>query len=515
MNNMLVLPVIIPVLTAILVLAVSHKKKAQRALTLLGIGLLFAVDIYIFAHVWRDGYLVDQMGNWPAPFGITIVADLLSAVMITLTAIIGFCVAVYSFSDIGVHRAKNGFYPAYCILLAGLNGAFLTGDLFNLYVWFEVILISSFILLALGSGKAQLEGAVKYAVLNLVATLILLTAIAFLYGLSGTLNMADLAYHLASLKYHGLITVIAVIFIVAFGMKAALFPLFFWLPASYHTTSFSTSAIFSGLLTKVGVYALIRIFTLMFLQNHQYLHMLLLTLALFTLVMGMIGAVAQRELRRIFAFSLVSHVGYMIIGLAVMTPLALMGSLFYMIQHMLVKSNLFLASGIVKKFSGNNSTKRGSGLYKVHPYFSILFFISAFSLAGLPPFSGFWAKLLLVKATFVSHYYFTLFVIVLISLSTLYVVARVWQTVFLRPKSPDLPSSAPLFLRRRSSDFASSPPVIKAERWFLLLPVTLLTTLILLIGIFPYPVYHLTQMMSQQLLHPSMYIHAVMGQGAL
>jgi multicomponent Na+:H+ antiporter subunit D len=498
MNNIVVLPVIIPVLTAIATFAAAHRVKAQRAITLIGIVLLFSSDMAIFTHVWHKGFLVDQMGNWPAPFGITVVADFLSVTLITITAIIGFCVAIYSFADIGVKRAQAGFYPAYCILLAGLNGAFLTGDLFNLYVWFEVILISSFVLLALGGNKMQLESSVKYAVLNLVATLILLTAIAFIYGISGTLNMADLAYFLMTLKYHGLITAISVIFMVAFGMKAALFPLFFWLPAAYPTTSYSTSALFSGLLTKVGIYALLRMFTLILLQNHAYIHTILLVVALLTLVIGMIGAIAQQELRRIFSFNLVSHIGYMIIGLALMTPLALIGSLFYMIQHMLVKSNLFLASGLVERFSGGTYRKQGGGLYKTHPFFSILFFISAFSLAGIPPFSGFWAKVFLIKATFTTHHYITLFVIVLIGISTIYVMARIWQTMFLREQP------------------AKHLPIEKltlTKTCFLILPVTILTALILLIGLFPYPIYHLTQMIANQLLHPNLYIHAVLGNG--
>jgi len=497
MNSLITLPILIPLLTAITTLFAWHKLSLQRLLTLTGC-FCFLIDSFILlTHTLQTSYLVAYLGNWPAPFGITLVSDILSSSLIFITAIIAFCVALYTCSDIDRAAGKAGFYPAYCILLAGVSGAFLTGDLFNLYVWFEVILISSFILLSLNADKKQLEGSLKYAVLNLIATLILLTAIAFLYGMTGTLNMADLSIELSRPQHIGLITTISVIFIIAFGTKAALFPLFFWLPAAYPTPHFSTSAIFAGLLSKVGVYALIRTFTLFFLTNGNYLHNIILILSLLTLIIGILIAIAQIEIRRIFSFSLISHIGFMTLGLALFTPLALIGSIFYLLQHMLVKTQLFLCSGLIQYFSRNNTPGKAKDFYQTQSLFSILFFIAIFSLAGLPPSPGFWAKFILLKACFQMHNYFTLFIVLIVSFLTLFLGARIWQTRFL-----ETPINS-----------SSNHEIMVKNKFFLLLPTILLTAMILLIGVFPAPIYHIAQTASDQLFHPDGYVHAVLNNG--
>ncbi len=245
---------------------------------------------------------------------------MLSAVMIVLTALIGLAIAIYSLASTGPDHEKFGYYPLMHLLLAGVAGAFLTGDIFNLYVWFEVMLVASFALLILGGEKAQMEGAIKYVTLNLLASVIFLTAIGLLYGMVGTLNMADIALRLREAEHQGMVEVLAVMFMLAFGIKAAAFPLFFWLPASYHTPPVAVSALFAGLLTKVGVYSLFRVFTLMFDETLDYTQDLLLWGAAFTMVTGVLGAAAQYEFRRILSFHIVSQIGYMILGLALYTP---------------------------------------------------------------------------------------------------------------------------------------------------------------------------------------------------
>ncbi len=495
MNWIIVLPIIIPLIIAAFVFTAWHYSYLQRLFTLIGSFINFLVAIILLVAVSHHGYLVMQVGSWPAPFGITLVADLFSALMVLTASFIGFCVVIFSWVDIKKTAIRKGFYPAYCILLAGLSGAFLTGDLFNLYVWFEIILIASFVLLSLTDGHLRLEGGVKYAVLNLIATLLLLTSIAFLYGITGTLNLASLSEHLAHSDKIGLITTIAVLFIISFGIKAALFPLFFWLPASYHTTSYSASAIFSGVLSKVGVYALIRVFTLLFLQNFHYIHTLLLLIVNLTLLAGIIGAIAQIELRRILSFTLISHIGFMVVGLAILTPLALAGSIFYIIQHMLIKTTLFLSSGFVRYHSKHTDIIRAGGYYAHYPFFSLLFFIAAFSLAGMPPLSGFWAKLALIKASFDSSHYITVVILVIVSFLTLFVVARVWQNLFLKPADKD----------------ESTIVLNKLDTIKILLPICFLTLIILLIGLFPSTLFNLANQASAQLLHPQRYIHAVLG----
>src|SRR5919106_4932284 len=290
MNLWLILPLLIPLLTAVVALVAYGSRTTQRWLSVCGATALLVAALGLLGSVWYDGIQVGQMGNWPAPYGITLVADLFSAIMVVLTSVIALAVVLYALSSIDVAREHFGFHPLYHFLLMGVSGAFLTGDLFNLYVWFEVMLMASFVLLALGGERPQMEGAIKYVTLNLIASAIFLAAVGLLYGAVGTLNMADLAQKLREPEAADFITTIAMLFLVAFGIKAGIFPLFFWLPASYHTPPVAVSAIFAALLTKVGVYAMIRVFTLIFVHDIGYTHTVILILAGFTMVTGVFGA---------------------------------------------------------------------------------------------------------------------------------------------------------------------------------------------------------------------------------
>ncbi|MCT7654634.1 hypothetical protein MBH78_07270 [Oceanimonas sp. NS1] len=249
-----------------------------------------------------------------------------------------------------------------------MTGAFLTGDIFNLYVWFEILLIASFGLMILGGERAQMEGAIKYVTLNLISSAMFLTAVGLLYGYAGTLNMADLAVKLNGPEQSGLVTVIAMLFLVAFGIKAAAFPLFFWLPASYHTPPVAISAVFAGLLTKVGVYALYRVFSLIFVQDIGFTHgTVLMAMGIFTMVTGVLGAAAQFEVRRILSFHIISQIGYMLVGLALFTPLAVAGGVFYIFHHIIVKTNLFLVSGVMYRYHGSYDLSRLGACTARHP----------------------------------------------------------------------------------------------------------------------------------------------------
>ncbi|MBZ0307867.1 MAG: Na+/H+ antiporter subunit D, partial [Anaerolineae bacterium] len=252
MNLLLILPILIPFITAILCLFVWGRVDFQERLTVLGMLVLLVVGLVLLVDVNQNGIQAVQMGDWKAPYGITFVADLLSAIMVTMTGLIGLMTALYSVVSMDEARERFGYYPLLNVLIMGVCGAFLTGDVFNLYVWFEVMLIASFVLLALGGERAQLEGAIKYVTLNLMSSAIFLMAAGILYSVTGTLNMADLHIVLGDVNEPGLVTVLAIMFMIAFGIKAAVFPLFFWLPASYHTPPVAITTVFSGLLTKVG-----------------------------------------------------------------------------------------------------------------------------------------------------------------------------------------------------------------------------------------------------------------------
>ena len=418
MNILLILPILIPFVTGIIMILLWGNRPVHRALGVVSTGALLFVGLALLVDVWYNGIQVVQISNWPAPYGIALVADLLSAIMVVLAGLMGFAVAIYSLTAMDPQREVFGYYPLLQILLMGICGAFLTGDLFNLYVWFEVMLIASFVLLVLGGERAQLEGGIKYVTLNLISSAIFLAAVGAIYGLLGTVNMADLAVQIQLTPYVGIVQTLAMLFLVAYGIKAAIFPLFFWLPSSYHTPPVAISAIFAGLLTKVGVYTLIRVFTLMFVSDVGYTHNLILFLAAMTMLTGVLGAATQNEFRRILSFHIISQIGYMIMGLGLFTVWGITGSVFYIMHHIIVKTNLFLVSGVVYQLKGTYQLKKLGGLYKFYPMLGVLFLIPAFSLAGVPPLSGFWAKYTLIRAGLEEERYIIVAVALFVGLLT-------------------------------------------------------------------------------------------------
>jgi multicomponent Na+:H+ antiporter subunit D len=501
MKMLIVLPVIIPLGTAILLLFLLRWRMAQRALAVISaIGQMF-VALLLLKLVWEQGIQVVQIGNWQAPFGISFTVDLLGAIMVVLAALMGLAVVIYSLVGIDPDRQSFGYFLLINILLMGVCGAFLTGDIFNLYVCFEVMLMSSFALMVLGGERAQMEGGVKYVTLNLMSSAIFLTGLGILYGEVGTLNMADLAYKLSLAPNSNLINITAMLFFIAFGIKAAIFPLFFWLPASYHTPPAATSAIFAGLLTKVGVYALIRSFTLFFVQDANFNHQLILILSGLTMVTGVLGAASQFEFRRILSFHIISQIGYMIMGLGLFTRLALAGSVFYLIHHIVVKTNLFLVSGVVNRLKGTYDLKKLGGLYKAYPILALLFVIPAFSLAGIPPLSGFWAKFILIKAGLETSQYLIVITALVVSILTLFSMTKIWNEAFWKKESVKVSNPTSSDNARLSSKSYLS----------LILPIGLLALITIVIGLYTEPFFELADRAAQQLMNPSEYIHAVLG----
>jgi multicomponent Na+:H+ antiporter subunit D len=490
---LLALPILLP-LTAVLLTAVLRERVlATRALSVLGTGATLLAAIALVALVWTDGPLASQLSSWEAPFGITLVADLLAAVMVLIAAVIGLAVAVYSLGSIDRQRERFGFHPLFHVLLMGVNGAFLAGDLFNLYVWFEVMLIASFALLVLGNDREQVRGAIPYVVLSIVSSASFLAGIGLLYGLTGTLNLADLALKIPTVQA-GAVTTVATLFVIAFGIKAAAFPLFFWLPASYHTPPVPVAAVFAGLLTKVGVYALFRTFSLLFVQDVAFTHGVLLVVACLTMLTGVLGAAAQQDVRRILSFHIVSQIGYMLMGLALFTPLALLGAVFYVVHHIVVKANLFLVGGVAARVGGSFDLEELGGLYRSHPWLAALFLVPALSLAGIPPLSGFWAKLILIKAGLEAEAYLVVAIALLVGLLTLYSMTKIWLGAFWKPRpaaASMTPTSRPL------------PSMVA--------PTVLLAAVTLTIGVYPEPFVTVASRIADGLLQPAPYIDAIFG----
>ncbi|CAN5653428.1 Na+/H+ antiporter subunit D [soil metagenome] len=499
MTILLILPIVIPLGAAALALLSWRSPVRQRVIVLIGTAALLAAGIALLVEVERVGVLALTVGGWQAPFGITLVADLFSAIMIVITGVIGVAVAVYGLATVDGRRQSFGYHPLYAILLVGVCGAFLTGDIFNLYVWFEVMLIASFVLLALGGERAQLEGALKYVALNLVASALFLSGVGLLYGVAGTLNMADLAGKLSAVEPTGLVTAISVLFLVAFGIKAAVFPLFFWLPASYHTPPAAISAVFAGLLTKVGVYALIRVFTLVFTDDLGLVDTILLVAAALTMIVGVFGAMVQHEFRRVLSFLIVSGIGYMIMGLALHTALALAGSILYIIHGSIVKSNLFLVGGVVERLAGTGELARLGGLWALRPGLAILFLVPAMSLAGIPPLSGFFAKLSLVQAGLAIEQYAIVGVALVVSVLTLYCMLKLWNEAFWKAAPDHDPA-------------AGAPPDLTARLdRRITTPMVALTAVTIAISVAAEPTFGLAMRAADQLLDPTAYIVAVLG----
>jgi len=491
---MIALPILLPMLWGICALFALRRLQVQKAFGIAGTLSQLGAALWLFLHVQRNGIEILQVGSWPAPFGIVLVADLFSAIMVLVAAVVALAVAFYSQAGIDNRRIRYGYYPLFFFLLMGVNGAFLTGDLFNLYVWFEVMLMSSFVLIALGGERAQIEGAIKYVILNLLSSTIFLSAVGLTYNLAGTLNMADLALRLPFIQAEGEVTLIATLFLVAFGIKSAIFPLFFWLPASYHTPPVTITALFSGLLTKVGVYALFRVFTLLFVGDTAFTHTLILILAGFTMVTGVFGAAAQLDFRRLLSFHIISQIGYLLMGLGLFSQASLAAGVYFMVHVILAKTALFLVAGMVYRLRGSFNLKELGGLYAVRFSTALLFLLPALSLAGLPPLSGFFAKLALVISGVALQQYLIVGVCLAVSLMTLYSMTKVWNEVFWK----DAPR-----------------PAVEDERLsvspWIWLPTAGMVLLSLSVGLFAEPLLAIADQAAVQLADPSIYIQAVLG----
>ena len=395
----MIAPVLIPIALGALLLMLRHYLRWQAAVASIGLLLMLAANAALLARVLSDGPLVMTMGRWLPPFGISFVADPLGAGFALVATFVALVCAAFSVRDIDTIGRRYGFYPFLMLMMAGVNGAFLTGDIFNLYVWFEVFLIASFGLLILGSQRAQIDGAAKYAILNLLATALFLAATAYLYGAVGTLNMADITRKASGLHGSAPLTTIAALYLLAFGMKAAAFPLNFWLPASYHTPRIVTAALFGGLLTKIGIYALLRVLVMIFPVERLQLSGVIEWVAIATMILGAMGALAQTDIRRMFGFVVISGVGVMLSGVALGSALGVSGTIVYAVHSMLAMAALYLLAGVMKEVGGSFLLTELGGIYRNSPFLTCLAFLIFLAAAGLPPGSGLWPKVMLAKAS--------------------------------------------------------------------------------------------------------------------
>ncbi len=487
-----VLPILIPVVMMIIHLLI--RKDSVAAISgITGSVMLLVSSGFIAREVFSGDYLSLVAGGWDAPFGISIVIDPMSALFLVISSVIVLSISIFALRLPERKKRLTRFYFFFFTLILGINGAFITGDIFNLYVWFEIMLLSSFVLITLGFSKDQMRSGIKYMALNLIGSLFFLAGIGLLYGKTGTLNMAHLAEILMNDDQSILINSSAMLFFLAFGIKAAVFPLYFWLPASYHTPDITVTSLFAGILTKVGVYAMIRFFTLFFVQDPLFWHNLLFVIAGFTMLVGGMAAISRYETRKILSYHIISQIGYMIMGLAIFTPLGIAGAIFFTLHNMLAKTNTFVVSGLINRMRGSYSLKEVGGLFRESPILATLFIIPAFALAGIPPLSGFFAKFILIKAGFEGGHYWITGIAVLTGLMTLYSMIKIWNEAFLKkvPEQEDRQET-------RSLNFVD------------LLPSIILGTATVLMGVFAAFMVDLTLLAGDALLDPVHYIESVM-----
>lgn len=428
------LPVIVPLVAAGLALALWRHRRAQGVISLSALSIVLVVALTLLVLV-QDGPLVTDIGGWAAPVGIALVADPLSALMLSVSAAVTLCVLIYSLAqgaadDDDEESPVAIFHPTYLVLTAGVSNAFLTGDLFNLYVGFEILLFASYVLLTLGGTGERIRAGSIYVLVSVMSSVIFLVAIALTYAAAGTVNFAQLAERLPELD-PTVQLIIQSLLLLAFGIKAAIFPLSSWLPDSYPTAPAPVTAVFAGLLTKVGVYAIIRTQTLLFPDGRM--DTLLMWAGLVTMVAGILGAVAQNDIKRLVSFTLVSHIGYMIFGVALASEAGLSAAVFYVVHHITVQTTLFLVVGLVERRGGSTSLDALGGLAKYAPVLGVLFFVPAMNLAGIPPMSGFLGKVGLLQAGVAAGTPLALTVVVggvVTSLLTLYAIVKAWNKAF-------------------------------------------------------------------------------------
>ncbi|WP_284234906.1 Na+/H+ antiporter subunit D [Mycobacterium antarcticum] len=445
------LPVLIPTLAAAATLFAGRRPRLQRAIAVLALTAVVAVCAALVYLADREGTIAVQVGGWGqsvpgmGPLGITLVVDRLSSLMLLVSAIVLLAVAFYAIGqgirDGDERQPVSIFLPTYLVLCAGVCTAFLAGDLFNLFVGFEVLLSASFVLLTIGASTDRVRAGIAYVMVSMVSSLIFLIGLAMIYAATGTLNLAELSVRLDDVP-SGTRGAMFAVLMVAFGIKAAVFPLSTWLPDSYPTAPAPVTAVFAGLLTKVGVYAIIRAHSLLF--PGGALDNVLLVAALVTMLVGVFGAIAQSDIKRLLSFTLVSHIGFMVFGIALGSELGMSGAIFYVAHHIVVQTTLFLVVGLIERQAGASTLQRLGGLAAASPLLALVFIVPALNLGGIPPFSGFIGKVALLEAGAQDASVLAWMLVggsVVTSLLTLYVMARVWTKAFWRARA-DAPEGA-------------------------------------------------------------------------
>ncbi|MNW24082.1 Na(+)/H(+) antiporter subunit D [compost metagenome] len=490
MNNAVIFPILVPLLTGIVLVLLSRSIRWQRMVSGTSVLINAAAAILLLVETGGLGIQTLNLGGWDAPYGIVLVADRLAALLVFTAALISVSCMFYAFRSINRQREEHHFYAFFHFLMAGVNGSFLTGDLFNMFVCFELMLMSSYALIVLGGTSHQLRETLKYVLINIVSSAMFVAAIGFLYSITGTLNLAHLSVRVAEIGQEGILSVISVLLLIVFSIKAGLF-LFFWLAGSYAAPPSVVTALFAGLLTKVGLYAIIRIFTLIFYHDPDLTQTVIGTMAGATMILGVIGAVSYMDVNKIMVYNVVAGVGFVAYGMASSSKIALEGLLLYLFHDMLIKTLLFLLGGALIAAAGTSNLNKMGGLIKSYPLLGWMLFVTALALAGVPPLSGFPGKLMLFEGGLEAGLYGLTIIAIVASLLMMYSIIKIFTKAFW---------GTPV-TQKENSLYPVRP---------LLLSSMLLFVLIICIGPAAELIYPFVSESGTLLLKPELYINAVL-----
>ena len=436
--NSIVVVILVPFFTAIGLALLRGYDRLEKTFSLAS---AFGLTAYVFWLLWyvdTHGIQVSMLAGYAAPYGIAFVADRLACIMLCLAMLVGSVVLAYATFTVTPFQQRHFFFPLFHVVLLGVNWSFITGDLFNLFVAYEVMLIGSYGSMMVGGGRAQVRQTLMYVAINLLGGALFVVGLGLVYALVGTLNMADVAQRTATMvgPRADAVTLASMVLLVVFALKAATFPVFFWLPDSYPVVPSGVNGYFAGVLTKVGIYSLLRVFVMVFRQEgHTVAIELLLMLSGFTMLLGVLGALCQWEPRRILSWHIISQVGYMVMGIGLaahdaVAQAAVAATVFYIVHHIIVKSSLFLAADIAEKVAGTHHLKSMGGVMALAPGAALLFLIGALSLAGMPPFSGFLAKLVVLRVGLADGRFVVVAIAVVTSFLTLLSMSKIWAYAY-------------------------------------------------------------------------------------
>jgi len=438
--NTLILPILVPFFTMLVLALLNGYFRLEKVIAVLSTAGLTAWVLWLLFYVDTNGIQATIIGGWAAPWGVAFVADRLAVIMLALSTSLATIVQLYSFWTVTETQQKYFFYPFMQGILLGVNWAFITGDIFNLFVAYEVMLMASYGLMIVGASHAQVQQTFKYIAINSIGSTFFVVGCGVIYATTGTLNMADLAVRTAQLTGSQAVMVTAgsMLLLTVFALKAATFPLIYWLPDAYPIVPPGVNGYFAGILTKVGVYSLLRVFVMCFQQDGRELALdVLLVLSGFTMLLGVLGAMCQWDMRRLLSWHIISQVGYMVMGIGLaghvdvrVVELAIAGTILHIAHNIIVKSSLFLIGGIAERIGGSQQLKELGGVIDLAPGLAGFFLIASLSLAGMPPFSGFLSKLVLTQAALAGSSYWIVTVAVITSFFTLYSMTKIWAYAF-------------------------------------------------------------------------------------